>query len=242
MYVDDGASGLGDGGNDRVMGKCVWGWSVFSYPYPTRGALIRYPIIGPAFYRRASPVVVARELLGMVLVSEVDDVRTAGRIVETEAYAQEGDRACHSHMGRFTERTRVMYEAGGVAYVYLVYGLHTLFNIVTNEAGRADAVLIRAVEPVEGVEAMLRRRGLREMARNLTAGPGLLAQALGIGKRHYGLDLTVGEELWVEDRGGRIPDEDIIASPRVGVDYAGEDALLPWRFRVRGSRWVSPAK
>ena len=135
-----------------------------------------------------------------------------------------------------------MYAPGGVAYCYLVYGLHVLFNIVTNDAGRADAVLIRAVEPLEGEAAMLARRGLKQVARNLTAGPGLLTQALGISKAQYGHDLTTGHELWVEDRGTRVTDADILASPRVGIDYAGEDAALPWRFRVKNSRWTSPAK
>ncbi|MBC7447005.1 MAG: DNA-3-methyladenine glycosylase [Hymenobacteraceae bacterium] len=199
-------------------------------------------ILPPAFYRRPDPTVIARELLGKVLVSEIGDQRTAGRITETEAYAHVGDRACHSHLGRFTDRTRVMYEPGGVAYCYLVYGLHVLFNLVTNEAGRADAVLIRAVEPLEGEAVMLARRGLKAVARNLTAGPGLLTQALGITKAQYGHDLTTGHELWIEDRGAAIAAPDILASPRVGIDYAGDDAALPGRFRVKGSRWTSPAR
>ena len=199
-------------------------------------------ILSAAFYRRPDPTIIARELLGKVLVSEIGDQRTAGIITETEAYAHVNDRACHSHLRRFTDRTRVMYEPGGVAYCYLVYGLHVLFNIVTNEAGRADAVLIRALEPIEGEAVMLARRGLKQVARNLTAGPGLLTQALGISKAQYGHDLTTGHELWVEDRGTRVMDADILASPRVGIDYAGEDAALPWRFRVKKSRWTSPAK
>lgn len=199
-------------------------------------------ILPATFYRRPDPVLIARELLGKVLVSEIDDLRTAGRIVETEAYAHVNDQACHSHLGRFTERTRVMYEPGGVAYVYLIYGIHSLFNIITHEAGKADAVLIRGLEPLEGVDVMLRRRGLPKVARNLTGGPGLLTQALGIGRRHYGHDLTTGHELWVEDRGLAVSEEQIIASPRVGIDYAGEDAALPWRFRLKDSPWTSPAK
>jgi DNA-3-methyladenine glycosylase len=199
-------------------------------------------LLPAAFYRRPDPTVIARELLGKVIVSEIDDQRTVGLITETEAYAHANDRACHSHLGRFTDRTRVMYEPGGVAYCYLVYGLHVLFNIVTNEAGRADAVLIRAVEPLEGEAVMLARRGLQRVARNLTAGPGLLTQALGIRKAHYEHDLTTGHELWIEDRGVVVEEDQIIASPRVGIDYAGEDAALPWRYRLKGSRWTSPAK
>lgn len=205
-------------------------------------------LLPAAFYRRPDPTLIARELLGKVLVSEIDGQRTAGRITETEAYAHVNDKACHSHLGRFTERTRVMYEPGGVAYCYLVYGLHVLFNIVTNEAGRADAVLIRAVEPLEGVDVMLRRRGdalarpLKAGQRMLTAGPGLLTQAMGIRKSHYGHDLTTGHELWLEDRGERVAEADIITSPRVGIDYAGADAALPWRYRIKGSKWTSPAR
>ncbi len=191
-------------------------------------------ILPAAFYRRPDPVLIARELLGKVLVSEVDGLRTTGRIVETEAYSHVNDRACHSHLGRFTERTKVMYAPGGVAYVYLVYGLHTLFNVVTNEDGCADAVLIRAVEPLEGIPAMLARRGLPKVVRNLTTGPGMLTQAMGISRRHYGLDLTIGREIWLETSDTAAPtDADILASPRVGIAYAGEDAALPWRFRLK---------
>ena len=199
-------------------------------------------LLPAAFYRRPDPTVIARELLGKVIVSEINDQRTVGRITETEAYAHVNDRACHSHLGRFTARTRIMYEPGGVAYCYLVYGLHVLFNVVTNEAGRADAVLIRAVEPLDGIPTMLARRGLTQLARNLTAGPGLLTQALGISKAQYGHDLTTRHELWLEDRGEVVPDADILASPRVGIAYAGADAALPWRYRLRHSRWISPAR
>jgi len=199
-------------------------------------------LLPTAFYRRPDPVLIARELLGKVLVSEVDGLRTTGRIVETEAYSHVGDRACHSHLGRFTERTKVMYAPGGVAYTYLVYGLHTLFNVITNEAGHADAVLIRAVAPLEGIPTMLARRGLSAVARNLTAGPGLLTQAMGISRRHYGLDLTLGQEIWIEDDGMPVPDDgEVVASPRVGIAYAGEDAALPWRFRLKNSPWTSRA-
>lgn len=168
-------------------------------------------------------------------------MRTGGRVVETEAYSGIGDRACHAHLNRRTKRTEIMYHAGGVAYVYLVYGLHALFNIVTNEAGRADAVLIRAIEPTEGVEEMMRRRQLPRPEPKLTAGPGIMCQALGITTAHYGTDLT-GNQIWVEDRLENVAEDAIIASPRVGVDYAGEDALLPWRFRIKGSPWTSKAK
>jgi DNA-3-methyladenine glycosylase len=194
-----------------------------------------------SFYTRPDVVSISRELLGKYLFTQIDGIRTGGVVVETEAYAGTGDRACHAHLNRRTKRTEIMYQEGGVAYVYLVYGLHALFNIITNEEGQADAVLIRAIEPTEGVEEMLLRRKLPAPRPNLTAGPGVMSQALGISTRHYGTDLT-GPEIWLEDRGVVVPEEQVLASPRVGIDYAGEDAGLPWRFRVRRSKWTSRAK
>ncbi|GAA4377369.1 DNA-3-methyladenine glycosylase [Hymenobacter koreensis] len=193
------------------------------------------------FYRGSDVVSIARELIGKYLFTNIDGVLTGGRVVETEAYAHINDQACHSHLGRFTKRTRIMYEPGGVAYVYLIYGRYALFNIITNEAGKADAVLIRGLEPVEGIAEMQLRRGLSTVSTKLTAGPGLLTQALGINTSHYGNDVT-GNLIWLEDRGDAVPPEQIRASPRVGIDYAGADAALPWRFRLEGSKWTSPAK
>ncbi|KUG06436.1 DNA-3-methyladenine glycosylase [Solirubrum puertoriconensis] len=193
------------------------------------------------YYRQPDVVALARDMLGKYLFSCIDGVLTGGRIVETEAYAHIGDQACHSHLGRFTKRTSVMYEAGGVAYVYLIYGRYALFNIITNEAGKADAVLVRGLEPTEGIAEMQLRRGITSIVPKLTAGPGLLTQALGISTKHYGTDLT-GNLIWIEDLGEQVPDEQVVASPRVGIDYAGDDAALPWRFRIRGNKWTSPAK
>ncbi|AMM51345.1 3-methyladenine DNA glycosylase [Rufibacter sp. DG15C] len=194
-----------------------------------------------SFYTRPDSVTIARELLGKHFYSSFDGVLTGGIIVETEAYSGENDAACHAHLGRRTKRTQIMYEPGGVSYVYLIYGIYSLFNIVTNAEGTADAVLIRAIEPLEGLPEMQQRRGLSNIETRLTAGPGLVTQAMGISTLHNGTSL-VGNEIWVEDKGVLIQDEDIIAGPRVGVAYAGADALLPWRFSVRGSKWVSKAK
>ncbi|WP_324675576.1 DNA-3-methyladenine glycosylase [Hymenobacter sp. GOD-10R] len=193
------------------------------------------------FYQQPDVVQISRSLIGKYLFTNIDGVLTGGRIVETEAYAHINDQACHSHLGRFTKRTRIMYEAGGVAYVYLIYGRYALFNIITNEVGKADAVLIRAIEPVEGIPEMLVRRGLAKVSSKLTAGPGLVTQALGITTAYYGTSV-VGDIIWIEDYDETIPDELIIASPRVGIDYAGDDATLPWRFRLKNSKWTSPAK
>ncbi|AKD03116.1 DNA-3-methyladenine glycosylase [Pontibacter korlensis] len=190
------------------------------------------------FYTRPNVVQVAQELLGKYVYTCVDGILTGGMIVETEAYAGENDRACHAHLNRRTSRTEIMYHEGGVAYVYLVYGIYHLFNIITNEKNKADAVLVRAIEPEVGVEEMLLRRGMASAKPNLTAGPGVLSIALGIDKKLYGADLT-GNTIWLEDKGVTVPAEDIAIGPRIGIDYAGEDALLPWRFWLKGSKWVS---
>jgi DNA-3-methyladenine glycosylase len=199
------------------------------------------PPLPLAFYRRSDVVQIAKDLLGKVLITNMQDGLCAARIVETEAYCGATDRACHAHLNRRTKRTEVMFAAGGVAYVYLCYGIHALFNVVTHEEGFADAVLVRAVEPLYNVELMMQRRKIyKPDDYRLTAGPGALTKAMGIQTIHYGLSLQ-GNQIWITD-GQTIADAQIISSPRVGVDYAGEDALLPWRFRIAGNRWCSPAK
>lgn len=194
-----------------------------------------------SFYTRPDVVQVAQDLLGKYLYTCHDGILTGGMIVETEAYSGVNDRACHAHMNKRTQRTEIMYHEGGVAYVYLVYGIYHLFNIITNVEGRADAVLVRAIEPTEGIAEMLLRRNMATPKPNLTAGPGVLSLALGIDRRHYGEDLS-GDTIWVEDQGIDLPAEDIAIGPRIGIDYAGEDALLPWRFWLKGNKWVSRKK
>ncbi|MCC9137582.1 DNA-3-methyladenine glycosylase [Pontibacter silvestris] len=191
-----------------------------------------------SFYTRPDVVQIAQELLGKYLYTNHNGIITSGMIVETEAYSGENDRACHAHLNRRTKRTEIMYHEGGVAYVYLIYGIYHLFNIITNKKDKADAVLIRAVEPETGVEEMLLRRNMADAKPNLTAGPGVLSIALGIDKSLYGADLT-GDAIWVENKGSDVAAENIAAGPRIGVDYAGDDALLPWRFWIRGNKWVS---
>ena len=169
---------------------------------------------------------IARDLLGKTLVTRIDGVRTSGVITETEAYAGAGDRGSHAYGGKVTPRNKVMYGRPGVAYVYLCYGIHHLFNVVTNAPGTAHAVLVRAVHPLEGTDVMLQRRGGRKLT---TGGPGTLSQALGIHTRHSGTDL-LADLITLEDHGIDVPDAAVITGPRIGVDYAGEDALLPYRF------------
>lgn len=194
-----------------------------------------------AFYTRDNVVQIAQDLLGKHLYTNHGGIVTGGMIVETEAYAGIGDKACHAHMNRRTQRTDIMYHNGGVAYVYLVYGMYNLFNIVTNEEGRADAVLVRAIEPTIGIEEMLLRRNMAAPKPNLTAGPGVLSMALGINREHYGTPLT-GDTIWVEDPGIALPATGIAVGPRIGIDYAGDDALLPWRFWLKDNKWVSRKK
>jgi DNA-3-methyladenine glycosylase len=194
-----------------------------------------------AFYTQPDVVSISKQLLGKCLVTHIDNQICKGIIVETEAYCGATDKACHAHLNRRTKRTEIMFQEGGKAYVYLCYGIHSLFNIVTNTEGNADAVLIRAVEPIEGIEAMLQRRKMTKANTRLTAGPGVMSKALGISTHHYGTALT-GNQIWIEDQGTVISENEIIASPRVGIDYAEEDALLPWRFRIKGNKWTSPAK
>lgn len=168
----------------------------------------------------------AQTMIGWRLVTCFEGERTAIRITETEAYRAPDDRACHAYGNRRTARTETMFGAPGTAYVYLCYGIHHLFNVVTGPEGTAHAILVRAGEPVEGVEVMRARRSGRK---NLAVGPGVLTGALGIRTAHDGADLRAGP-IWLEpDR--TLPSR---AGPRVGVDYAGECALWPWRFTATG--------
>jgi DNA-3-methyladenine glycosylase len=187
------------------------------------------------FYCRDDVVQISRELLGKVLCSRTNGAVTKAVITETEAYAGVGDRASHAWGGRRTKRTEPMFRDGGTAYVYLCYGIHHLFNVVTAEAGTPHAVLVRAGQPLEGTELMKKRRGRRTTDRILLSGPGSLAQALDITTKATGTSL-LGNRIWIEDHGIEFDENLITTGPRVGVDYAGEDAARPYRFLVRGSR------
>ncbi len=193
------------------------------------------------FYMRQDVEETAKSLLGKFLVTEFDGQYTAGMIVETEAYAGVTDRASHAYNHRKTKRTEMMYHEGGTAYVYLIYGIYSLFNIVTNRFGVPHAVLIRALQPIDGINIMLQRRKKSKPDRSISGGPGLLTIALGINTSHSGMSLLDGN-IWVEDREINIDNDDIIAAPRVGVGYAGEDAKLHRRFMIRDNPWVSRSK
>lgn len=184
-------------------------------------------------YLHDDVVELARYFLGKIIVTHCNGQEIRAKITETEAYSGRNDKACHASKGK-TPRTEVMFESGGIAYTYLCYGIHTLFNIVTNTEGNADAVLIRAVEPLKGIPHMLQQRGFSKLKPELTNGPGKAAQALGITRALNGEPLT-GPVIWLEDNSEKIPETHITASHRVGVDFAGKDALKNWRFRIKNN-------
>ncbi len=193
--------------------------------------------LGIAFYTREDTLLIARELLGKRLVVPADGVRVSGIIVETEAYMGPLDKAAHSYNHRRTARTEVMYKRGGVAYVYFIYGMYYQFNVVTNREGDPHAILVRAVEPSEGIELMRERRGARPN-RELTSGPGKLCKALAIDRSLNGESLR-GERIWIEDAGVVVPERAISKGPRIGIDYAEEFATKPWRFWIKENPYVS---
>ncbi len=179
------------------------------------------------YFQQTDVVHLAKDLIGKVIYTHIDQKLCSGIISETEAYAGVGDKACHAHLGRFTKRTKVMYEPGGIAYVYLCYGIHHLFNIVCNQKGIADAVLIRGVIPIEGLEVMLKRRNMKKPSPNLSVGPGNFTKAFGISKTHNETSVC-NQSIWLENQNKQ--SKSIESTPRIGIDYAEEDALLPWRF------------
>ena len=191
-----------------------------------------------SFYDRTDVVLIARELLGKILVSNIDGRKTSGIIVETEAYVAEVDRASHAFGGRRTQRNEHMYGHPATSYVYICYGMHRMMNIVTNKKDVPDAVLIRAVEPIAGIDVMLERTKKTVADFTLTRGPGNVGKALGIEKIHSGLHL-LGEELFIYDNGKHYSDSEVGVSKRIGVDSAGKDALNLYRFYVKGNRYVS---
>lgn len=190
------------------------------------------------FYCRADVLLVAKELLGKVLVTQFEGKHTTGRILEVEAYAGVSDRASHSFGGRRTGRNEVMYGDGGKAYVYLCYGIHHLFNVVTNVKEVPQAILIRALEPVSGADTMLERTGKEKLDYTITRGPGNLSKAMGLLTKHSGISL-IGKDIFLADDGVVYAEGEIAASPRIGVEYAKEDALLPYRFFVKGNPYIS---
>ena len=193
------------------------------------------------FYARQDVVQIARELLGKILVTNWKGIITSGRIVECEAYAGTIDQASHASGGRRTARNEIMYGKGGYAYVYLCYGIHHLFNVVTNSENIPHAILIRALEPMQGVDEMLRRTHKKGPGSTITRGPGNLSKALGIHTKHSGSSL-LGDKIFIASDGVEFNKKEIAASRRIGVEYAGKDALLLYRFYLKGNPFVSGKK
>ncbi|GGI26192.1 DNA-3-methyladenine glycosylase [Pedobacter mendelii] len=194
--------------------------------------------LSPDYYLNEDVVALAKDLLGKVLFTRIHGQISAGIIVETEAYYGIKDKASHAYGGRRTNRTEAMYSIGGVAYVYLCYGMHHLFNVVSSLKNDPHAVLIRAIEPIIGKEIMEERRNMPVTRAVISSGPGSAAKALGIDRSFNLKDLT-GDEIWIEDHEIRYQSAEIVTTPRVGIAYAQEHASLPWRFFIKGNKYVS---
>ena len=191
-----------------------------------------------SFYSRKDVVQIAKELIGKIVVTNFDGNITSGKIVETEAYVGLSDKASHSFGNRRTARNEHMYSPPGTAYIYICYGMHQMLNIVTNDKDVPDAVLIRAVEPLEGIDIMLKRTGKKSLDKTLTRGPGNVGKALGIFKHHSGLHL-LDDSIYLTENKDKTAGDQIGISKRIGVEGAGADALLPYRFYVKGNKYVS---
>jgi DNA-3-methyladenine glycosylase len=195
-------------------------------------------VLPHSFYTRSDVVAIANELLGKHLLTRIGGIVTSGIICETEAYAGTTDKASHAFAGKRTQRTEIMYACGGVAYVYLCYGVHSLFNVVTNVKDVPHAILIRGIIPSDGIATMLQRTGKQKITNDFGTGPGKVSKILGIHYSHSGIDLVKRSEIqsepaiWIEDKGVRISPGMIETGVRIGVDYAGDDAFLPYRFRI----------
>ncbi|GIV29719.1 MAG: DNA-3-methyladenine glycosylase [Bacteroidia bacterium] len=181
------------------------------------------------FYIRNNVLQIAKDLLGKILITNINGQLTSGIIVETEAYNGIHDKACHAYGGKITPRNKVMYEQGGISYVYFCYGMHYLFNVVTNQKNIPDAVLIRGIIPCKGKEIIFQRIPEKSMKKGVFNGPGKVTKALLIDKNLNGESL-LGKKIWIEDDNIKINKNHIVITPRIGIDYAGEDALLPYRF------------
>ena len=186
-------------------------------------------LLPKTYYLHPDVVSLAKDLIGKYLFSKIDGQLCGGVITETEAYKGITDRACHAFGGRRTSRNEMMYAEGGVAYVYFCYGMHNMLNVVTNQQDIPEAILIRAIHATHGEELMLKRTGKPQMTPQVTNGPGKVTKALGITRTDNGVSLQ-SNRIWIEDRNFDLSKAEILVTPRIGVDYAGADALLPYRF------------
>ena len=209
--------------------------SILYFSFKVNTIMKKLPI---QFYKRADVVLIAKELIGKIIVTQFNGLITSGRIVETEAYIGLTDRASHSFGGKRTARNEHMYSGPGTAYVYICYGMHHLFNVVSNAKNIPDAILIRAVEPLAGTGIMLERTGKKKLDNSLTKGPGNVARALGISKEQSGINLVKGQ-VYIADDGFLLEQNLLGISKRIGIESAGDAVLKPYRFYVKGNRFVS---
>jgi DNA-3-methyladenine glycosylase len=195
-----------------------------------------------SFYLDQNTEDIARNMLGKLIIHNSEEERTAVRIVEVEAYIGPADKASHAYRNLYSNRTAIQFGLGGHAYVYQIYGMYFCFNVVTQGENRPEVVLVRAGEPVMGVDIMSRRRGMAELPKsrikNLTNGPGKLCIALGISRQQYGADLC-GDRLYLADDGFKVKKSDIIATPRINIEYAEEYKDKMWRWYLKGNSFVS---
>jgi DNA-3-methyladenine glycosylase len=198
--------------------------------------MIKDKKLNESFYLRNDVLQISKDLLGKVLVTDIDGEITSGIITETEAYMAPEDKASHAYNNKKTERTKVFYCKGGIGYVYLCYGIHHLFNIITNVKDIPHAILIRSIQPLEGIEVMMKRRRKSSIDKTLTSGPGAVSQALGISKVHNEISL-IENTIWIEERNIHV--ESIHATKRVGIDYAEEYKDKLWRYYINGTKWIS---
>lgn len=200
-------------------------------------------LLSKSYYENEDVLFIARDLLGKVLLTEIDGIITSGIILETEAYKAPEDKASHAYGNRMTNRTKTMFLSGGHAYIYLCYGIHEMFNVVTAMEEIPHAILIRAIFPLKGLETMLARRKMQALNSKITKGPGSLAKALGISRKFNECQLYAqNSPIRIYDENRHYSDKQIAVSKRIGVNYAEESAHLPYRFFVKGSEYVSEQK
>ena len=191
-----------------------------------------------SFYQSDDVVALSEKLLGKYLFTCVDGELTGGIIVETEAYRGPEDRGSHAYNHRRTARNETMYAQGGVVYMYICYGIHDMLNIVTGKEGESHAILIRAIEPIVGLDVMRLRRGFENDDQRLCMGPGALAKALGLKKIHDGVSLE-SDLIWIEERESTLVPQDVLARPRIGLNIEEPYKSIPWRFYIKGNRYIS---
>ncbi|MEO8795902.1 MAG: DNA-3-methyladenine glycosylase [Daejeonella sp.] len=190
------------------------------------------------FFQREDTLTIARELLGKVLISNINDQLTGGIIVETEAYQGPLDRGSHAYGGKRTARNEMMYNRGGLVYMYICYGIHDMINVVTGSNDSSHAILIRALQPTLGLEVMRERRNIYNQDKRLCQGPGALSKAMGLNKSHNGIDLQ-HDLIWIEDQNINFSNDEILETARVGMNFDGPYKTIPWRFLVKDNKYVS---